>query len=241
MIDLTPLDVRNKRGDFRKSMRGYDPQEVDHFLEMVAERLDEVVKENLTLNERVTRLAEQLSGQEGRERAVQEALVTAQTLREEIQDQAVREAKLIRREAEDDAERIRDAAERAISSRQHELDELNRSRDRFLRSFRTLLERQIDVVRVEEERPILEDLDLDALRVFRSRDGRDGTEDEGGEVSGDPGGEGGSRGGRPEGPDPSRRIEIDLRTLSDPPPSTDPVSPEGEAADPDPDDLGPDR
>ena len=25
MIDLTPLDVRNKRGDFKKLMRGYDP------------------------------------------------------------------------------------------------------------------------------------------------------------------------------------------------------------------------
>ena len=39
MIDLTPLDVRNKRGDFKKLMRGYDPQEVDVFLEIVADRL----------------------------------------------------------------------------------------------------------------------------------------------------------------------------------------------------------
>ncbi|TVP59057.1 MAG: DivIVA domain-containing protein [Gemmatimonadales bacterium] len=170
MIDLTPLDVRNKRGDFRKAMRGYDPQEVDHFLEMVAERLDEVVKQNLTLSERVDRLSEQLSGQEGRERAVQEALVTAQSLREEIESQAHREAELTRREAEDDAERIRDAAERAIHDRQHELDDLNRSRRRFLRAFRSLLEEQLDVVRVEEERPILEDLDLDALRVFQRRE-----------------------------------------------------------------------
>ena len=184
MIDLTPLDVRNKRGDFRKAMRGYDPQEVDHFLEMVAERLDEVVKQNLTLSERVERLAEQLSGQEGRERAVQEALVTAQSLREEIESQAHREADLTRREAEDDAERIRDAAERAIHDRQHELDDLNRSRRRFLRSFRSLLEEQLDVVRVEEERPILEDLDLGALRVFQRRepvDADEGVDGEGAE------------------------------------------------------------
>ena len=31
MIDLTPLDVRNKRGDFKKIMRGYDPQEAERF------------------------------------------------------------------------------------------------------------------------------------------------------------------------------------------------------------------
>ncbi len=40
MIDLTPLDVRKKRGDFGKGLRGYDPQEVDGFLELVAERME---------------------------------------------------------------------------------------------------------------------------------------------------------------------------------------------------------
>ena len=29
MIDLTPLDVRKKKGDFAKSMRGYEPGPVD--------------------------------------------------------------------------------------------------------------------------------------------------------------------------------------------------------------------
>ena len=49
MIDLTPLDVRNKRGDFKRLMRGYDPQEVDVFLEMTADRLEVLVRENLQL------------------------------------------------------------------------------------------------------------------------------------------------------------------------------------------------
>ena len=47
MIDLTPLDVRNKRGDFKKLLRGYDPQEVDVFLEIVAERLENLVRSYL--------------------------------------------------------------------------------------------------------------------------------------------------------------------------------------------------
>ena len=59
MIDLTPLDVRNKRADFKKLLRGYDPQEVDVFLEVVAERLEELVRENLTLKERTQLLQEQ--------------------------------------------------------------------------------------------------------------------------------------------------------------------------------------
>ena len=73
MIDLTPLDVRKKRGDFAKGVRGYSVPEVDSFLELVAERLEELVKENLTLRERADRLAEQVTAQTGRERAVHEA------------------------------------------------------------------------------------------------------------------------------------------------------------------------
>jgi DivIVA domain-containing protein len=100
MIDLTPLDIRKKKADFTRALRGYEPREVDHFLDTVAERLEEVVKVNLTLRERVGRLAEQVQGREGRERAVQEALVSAQTLKHDIEARARRDAEQIRREAE---------------------------------------------------------------------------------------------------------------------------------------------
>jgi len=153
MIDLTPLDIRKKKGDFGRALRGYELQEVDTFLEMAAERLEEVVRENLTLRERVERLSEQVHGQEGREKAVQEALVSAQALREEIHSQARREADLIRREAEADAQALREAAERALGERRKELQELNRRRTRFLRGLRTFLEREIDAVSAEEDSP----------------------------------------------------------------------------------------
>ena len=71
MIDLTPLDVRNKRGDFKKLMRGYDPQEVDVFLEIAAERLEELVRENIVLRERSESLERQVGAQTGREQAIQ--------------------------------------------------------------------------------------------------------------------------------------------------------------------------
>lgn len=175
MIDLTPLDVRNKRGDFKKLLRGYDPQEVDTFLELVAERLEALVRENIQLRERSETLQQQVSSQTGREKAVQEALVTAQELRSEMRNQAERQAELIlaeaqaearRQSAEAEAEirtRFRDA-ERRLEQAQDALEELERRRMRFLKSFRQLLEREMDVVEVEsgrtplEERPI--ELDL---------------------------------------------------------------------------------
>ena len=83
MIDLTPLDVRKKRGDFRSRLRGYDPEEVDSFLELVSERLEALVKENMTLSESGDRQTTQLSALEEREKAIQDALVSAQKLRDD--------------------------------------------------------------------------------------------------------------------------------------------------------------
>ena len=47
MIDLTPIDIRKKKGDFSRSLRGYDVADVDMFLDLVADRLEEVVNESL--------------------------------------------------------------------------------------------------------------------------------------------------------------------------------------------------
>jgi len=133
MIDLTPLDVRKKRGDFTKALRGYETQQVDSFLELVAERLEELVKENLTLAERVERLAEQVEAQTGREKAVNDALVTAQQLRQEISTTAEREAELIRSQAQAEGDRLRSEA------------------DRDARDLRVEVEREVGKLRVDAE------------------------------------------------------------------------------------------
>ncbi|MGE0161400.1 MAG: DivIVA domain-containing protein [Gemmatimonadales bacterium] len=179
MIDLTPLDVRNKRGDFKKLMRGYDPHEVDGFLEMVAERLEFLIRENMALKERAGALQSQVTQQTEREQAVQAALVTAQELRADIRTQAQREAENIVKAAETEGRRLVAEAEaeartklrsseRRMDKLTDELQELERRRARFLKDFRQLLERELDVVVVEDGRAPLEertiDLDLGARR-----------------------------------------------------------------------------
>ncbi|MBM4184653.1 MAG: DivIVA domain-containing protein [Gemmatimonadetes bacterium] len=168
MIDLTPLDVRNKRGDFKKLMRGYDPQEVDVFLEIAADRLEAITRENMALKERVSALQAQVNSQTDREQAVQAALVTAQELRAEIRSQAQREAETIVREAETEARRLGAeaeaeartklrGAERQLDKLDDAVEQLDRRRTRFLREFRQLLQRELDVVSVEEGRKPLEE------------------------------------------------------------------------------------
>jgi len=161
MIDLTPLDVRKKAGDFRRMLRGYDPQEVEGFLQLAAERLEELVKENLTLRERSERLQEQVTAHQDRERAVQEALVMAQQLRADLKGQAEREANLRRQETEAELRRLEADAVGRVEACHRALEELERRRLRFLKSFRALLQREMEAVEVEEARMPLEDTPMD--------------------------------------------------------------------------------
>ena len=161
MIDLTPLDVRKKRGDFGKGLRGYDPQEVDTFLELVAERMEVLVQENVAFRGRVGELEEKVVAQQGREQAIQDALVTAQELRQDVKKQARREASLLGREAQDKIDLMIGESEKLLSEHRAALQELERQRERFLKAFRSLLERELDTVEVEFGRPPLEDVTLD--------------------------------------------------------------------------------
>lgn len=172
MADLTPLDVHRKRGHFRRILRGYDPAEVDTFLGLVADRLNDLVRENLSLSEVADRFKRQVAAMEAREWAVQDALSTAQELRKEVnlqsrrqeeafREQASREAALMKAEAEVEISRRLAEAEAMLRDRRTALEELERSRLRLLKSLRVLLQRELDGMDVEEARDPLQDIFLD--------------------------------------------------------------------------------
>ena len=152
MIDLTPLDVKKKKGDFRRSVRGYDPAAVDDFLDTVSARMEELVRENVMAAARLESMTESIGNYRVRERAMNEALVSAQQLREEMREQAAREADLVLREARAEAERIVGEARRQATAAAEALRRIQGQRVRFLRIFRTLVERQIQEIEQEEDR-----------------------------------------------------------------------------------------
>ena len=43
-MTLNPIDIRHQ--EFRKSLRGYDPLEVEQYLNMVADRMEQILHEN---------------------------------------------------------------------------------------------------------------------------------------------------------------------------------------------------
>jgi len=137
---LTPLDVRKQ--EFRRTLRGYEPVGVDDFRIRVADELERVLRERSVLEERVSALAEQLRVFRERERAMNEALVAAQQLRQETRATAEREAQVILREAEAEARRIREAAQAAEAEARGRVADVERQFQAYLAGYRALLERQ---------------------------------------------------------------------------------------------------
>ena len=163
MIDLTPLDVRKKRDDFKRVVRGYDPVQVDAFLEVVSDRLEQLAREHGSLTDQVAHMQKQLDTYQERERALNEALLAAQELREEARSQAERDAAVRLREAEAHAEAILLDADQAIRHSGRRMEDLRARRRQFLKSLRSVMERFEDYLELEETRLESEPEDLGDL------------------------------------------------------------------------------
>lgn len=187
-MDLTPLDVRKKKEDLRRTVRGYDPAQVDAFLDLVADRLDHLVHKEVRLTEQASMLRERLASFEERERALNEALIAAQELREDARSQAEKAADLRLQEADHEAQRLVSDARRAVDDSERVLTDLHARRASFLRGMRSLLERFIEEVTYEEDR--LAGDSAEAGAASGAGDGEDSTEPEAAEPDhDDPGGE----------------------------------------------------
>ena len=144
-FNLTPLDIRKQ--DFRKTLRGYDTLGVEDFRMRVADALERAMRERQVLEERVSVLTEQLRVFREREKAMNEALVAAQQLRQDTRAAAEREGQVIVREAEAEAKRLLDAARSAQNTVQVKMAETERQFQQYMGGFRALLERQLAELR----------------------------------------------------------------------------------------------
>ena len=144
-FNLTPLDIRKQ--EFRKSLRGYETLGVEDFRMRVADALERVIRERSVLEERLTALTEHLRVFREREKAMNEALVAAQQLRQETRAAAEREAQVILREAEAEAKRIIEETRAAEGVVQKRMAEAERQFQAYVGGFRALLDRQMAELR----------------------------------------------------------------------------------------------
>jgi len=147
-LKLTPLEIKKQR--FKSRVRGYDPAEVETFLEMVADEYESILNEKNRLGDEVTKLKTQLRDYQQVEKTLQETLMNAQETVSQSRENSKREAQIILREAELKAEKILDEAREKLDKMKNDLSLIRAQKESFAKRLKHLLESQIELIRVLE-------------------------------------------------------------------------------------------
>lgn len=169
---IKPVDVRRK--EFKNSLRGYDANQVDDFLDEVADEFERSFSENQRMKDEISSLKGRLEQFEELEGAIREALVHAQQVARDLRRNANKEADLVVREAKEQAHRILADSSSRVERVQESYGVLQRAKQDFQNDFRHLLKSYLavmenaDVASAKEiEASLRERLDTEAIAAAR--------------------------------------------------------------------------
>lgn len=143
-MKLTALEIKQQQ--FEKSLRGYDPAEVQSYLNLLASEWEHMTGRTRELENQIDKLNEKLKHYERVEEALHETLQTAKNSAEEKLRTARREAKLTEEKAELQAEKIiKEAYEVRREIRQNILQLIDK-RSEIIQNLRSFLDNAGDFV-----------------------------------------------------------------------------------------------
>jgi cell division initiation protein len=151
-MKITPLEV--KRQEFKKVLRGYDPVEVDTFLDMLSNELEEMNTSNKHIKDKVIELETQLSDYKRMEKTLQQTLLQAQETSGKSIENSRKEADLIVKEAELKASQIVEKARTDFSRAKEEIANLKARKESSISRLKVLLNSELDLLRalqIDEE------------------------------------------------------------------------------------------
>lgn len=137
-MKLTPLDIHHK--EFRHSLRGYSVEDVDAFLDEVADEFERLFKENIDLSEKQEAAQQQVRQYQEQEQTIRNTMISAQTSAEEIVRKANEEAEAVLRDAEMKAKEVIHNALTQKQQVQNELLRIKQAEEEFRLRFKGLLE-----------------------------------------------------------------------------------------------------
>lgn len=128
-----------KKRDFKKSLRGYDTDEVDAFLETVSNHYEKLIVENRNQADRIKSLLQDIDIYKENELNLQKAIIKSQDLGEQIVENAKRKSELIIREAELNARNLKQNLEDEILAKKHELESIKLKNEKTFDDLRNFL------------------------------------------------------------------------------------------------------
>ncbi len=181
-MTIMPNEILEK--EFSTRFRGYNPEEVDAFLEEVSEELAAVIQERNALRDQVAAYEAKLEEMGRKEEEFRQALTSAHRLAEEMKEQSAKKADLIIERAKLDAERMVEDAHKEALRLEERVRSLRRLQREAIYKIRATIEGYLNIL--DEELLPPEDVD-EKLHLVASEARMiqaDTSSEEGGEVLG---------------------------------------------------------
>ncbi len=128
-MNLSPNDIRNY--EFPSQMRGYDKEEVDSFLDQIANALESIKQESLKLSMENDSIKSQLDNLKQFEDSIKGAAIDARQNADSTMANAKEEAEKILAEAKEKANGLVSSKEAKVSEYKQQLNRLEQTKESF--------------------------------------------------------------------------------------------------------------
>lgn len=147
---ITPLDIHQQQ--FKgKVFGGLDPEDVDAFLQLIAQDMEDLIRENSELKEQGQRFTADMEEMKQKEVTLRETMLAAQRITEEMKANAQKEAAMIVSEAELKAEKILAEAEKKLVQLNNQVQDLRREKVQFESALKNLLDTHYKMLSLNDE------------------------------------------------------------------------------------------
>jgi cell division initiation protein len=146
-LKLSPIEIRQQ--EFQKKMRGYDPDEVQSFLEKLSDDLDELQKENESLKSELENVNEQLAEYKKIEKNLQDTLLKAQDSSTKSLEATKKQTGLMIKEAELKASQIIEKARENADELRNAVVNLREEKDLILAKLKAIVNSQANLLELK--------------------------------------------------------------------------------------------
>jgi cell division initiation protein len=148
-MKLSPISIKNQ--EFNKSFRGYDKEEVESFLNKLADDYEELQKENESLKQELETAREKLSEFYKIEKNLQNALLKTQETSVKTIESTRKQTNLMMKEAELKAQQIIEKARVNANEIRNAVTQLKEERDLIVAKLKSIISSQAHLLEMKVE------------------------------------------------------------------------------------------
>lgn len=148
-MKVSPFSI--KKQEFKKSLRGYDKEEVQAFLDKLADEFENVIKENDSLKKELEQATSRLSEFRKIEKNLQDTLLRAQESTTKSIESTKKQANLMIKEAEIKSSQILEKARENANEIRNAVINLREEKDLIIANLKSIINSQSRLLEMKVE------------------------------------------------------------------------------------------